>query len=218
MTSIPTTTAIPAITLTTAYACRSFGFGIFQLSDDDTTASRQPRPGSWLPEHRHRGDLRQRGGHWTRHRRVWHRPRRAVHHVQALGGRPRLRRHPGRLRRQPGGNWGWITWTSTSSTGPRRQQTCYLEILAGAGEAACRRQSPDHRGVQLPSRAPAEGHRPGRHGGRRSTRSNSTPPSSSVTLPLSTLPMGIVTEAWSPLPGRGAGQIRLLPTSRPGTA
>ncbi|MDR6417371.1 aldo/keto reductase [Pseudarthrobacter sulfonivorans] len=39
MTSIPTTTAIPAITLNNGVRMPQLGFGVFQVSDDDTTAA-----------------------------------------------------------------------------------------------------------------------------------------------------------------------------------
>ena len=63
---------------------------------------REGRPRSGLPQHRHRRRLRQREGRRPGHRRVRHRPRRAVRHHQAVELRPGLRLDAQGVRREHG--------------------------------------------------------------------------------------------------------------------
>ena len=79
-----------------------------------------------LPPHRHRRDLRQRGGRGRGDRRERHPARRAVHHDEALERPSRRRRAERRDRREPRQARARAASTSTWCTGrrPRATTTC----------------------------------------------------------------------------------------------
>ena len=117
-----TSTTVPTITLNNGVAMPQLGFGVFQVSDEETTAAVTTALEDRIPQHRHGRDLRKRGGRRTRHRESGI-ARDELFITTKLWNSDQGAKDPRRLDRPASRSSASTTSTSTSFTGPAPSPT-----------------------------------------------------------------------------------------------